>query len=224
MAADPAQKTDRLSPALDLVPEAVVAWNDDGKITAWNAAATRLFGYTRTEAVNRSVTVLVPPDRSEEQTQIEASLLADSTPQELNSVRRNRSGKRIPVHIHYPLAALVGRPFRTLVPNAQLADAQRHGSGAAAEQGVPGRRVDGTMFAVGVSINPAVLDGAAYVAVVRDETERRAAERIKNEFLSVISHELRTPLTSIRGSLGLLEAGVLGALPDEAQEIVGIAR
>ncbi|MFT7624483.1 MAG: signal transduction histidine kinase, partial [Myxococcota bacterium] len=52
----------------------------------------------------------------------------------------------------------------------------------------------------------------------------RAAERIKNEFLSVISHELRTPLTSIRGSLGLLEAGVLGALPDEAQEIVGIAR
>jgi len=42
-------------------------------------------------------------------------------------------------------------------------------------------------------------------------------------FLSTVSHELRTPLTSIRGSLGLLASGALGALSDEVVEVVAIA-
>jgi PAS domain S-box-containing protein len=48
-------------------------------------------------------------------------------------------------------------------------------------------------------------------------------ERLKIGFLSTVSHELRTPLTSIRGSLGLLASGALGALPQEAVEIVAVA-
>jgi signal transduction histidine kinase len=54
-------------------------------------------------------------------------------------------------------------------------------------------------------------------------SERQNIERSKSEFISVVSHELRTPLTSIRASLGLLEAGVLGDLPEKAREIVKIA-
>jgi hypothetical protein len=38
-----------------------------------------------------------------------------------------------------------------------------------------------------------------------------------------VSHELRTPLTSIRGSLGLLASGAVGALSDEVVEVVAIA-
>jgi len=57
----------------------------------------------------------------------------------------------------------------------------------------------------------------------QDITERRAAERAKDEFTAVVSHELRTPLTSIRGSLGLLESGVLGPLPEKGRRMVEIA-
>jgi signal transduction histidine kinase len=60
--------------------------------------------------------------------------------------------------------------------------------------------------------------------VATDISERTRIERMKNEFVSVVSHELRTPLTSIRGSLGLLEGGVVGALPEQAQQLVTIAR
>ena len=60
---------------------------------------------------------------------------------------------------------------------------------------------------------------------VAEETVKRLKEidRLKQEFLSTVSHELRTPLTSIRGSLGLLTSGAVGALPGEAVELVAIA-
>jgi PAS domain S-box-containing protein len=51
----------------------------------------------------------------------------------------------------------------------------------------------------------------------------RTMDRIKTEFVSTVSHELRTPLTSIRGSLGLLEAGVLGELPVKALDMIKVA-
>jgi len=43
-----------------------------------------------------------------------------------------------------------------------------------------------------------------FVGIVRDISERKKVERLKNEFVSTVSHELRTPLTSIRGSLDLV--------------------
>ena len=56
-----------------------------------------------------------------------------------------------------------------------------------------------------------------------DVTRLREADRMKDHFVSVVSHELRTPLTSMRGSLGLLAAGVTGDLPEEAKPMVDIA-
>ncbi|MEG4323524.1 MULTISPECIES: PAS domain S-box protein [unclassified Microcoleus] len=62
-----------------------------------------------------------------------------------------------------------------------------------------------------------------YVGTVTDITESRAIEKMKNEFISIVSHELRTPLTSIRGSLGLLAAGVLKDRPETAKKMLDIA-
>ena len=62
-----------------------------------------------------------------------------------------------------------------------------------------------------------------FANVVRDTTQKHEVEQLKSEFISTVSHELRTPLTSIRGSLGLLEAGAAGLLPDKAQSLIKIA-
>jgi PAS domain S-box-containing protein len=61
------------------------------------------------------------------------------------------------------------------------------------------------------------------IGVLQDITTRKQAEQVKDEFISVVGHELRTPLTSIRGSLGLLEGGVFGELPAEAQGMLALA-
>ncbi len=90
---------------------------------------------------------------------------------------------------------------------------------------VLGQRKDGSVFPMYLAVSEVRLgEQRLFTGFVRDITEVKAAERMKNEFISIVSHELRTPLTSVRGSLGLLEANAAGALPDGAYELVSIAR
>jgi PAS domain S-box-containing protein len=65
---------------------------------------------------------------------------------------------------------------------------------------------------------------AGFYAVAHDITLLKRIDRMKSEFISTVSHELRTPLTSVRGSLGLMSAGVVGKLPDAANHLVAIAQ
>ncbi len=61
------------------------------------------------------------------------------------------------------------------------------------------------------------------VAIIRNITDRKKIDRMKNEFISMVSHELRTPLTSIMGTLGLLVGGVSLKLEGPAKELVEVA-
>lgn len=56
-----------------------------------------------------------------------------------------------------------------------------------------------------------------------DISDRKAAERMKDEFASIVGHELRTPLSSIHGSLRLLASGRLGTLTSQGQEFLEIS-
>ena len=86
-------------------------------------------------------------------------------------------------------------------------------------------RRDGTTVEVESSCAPLVVDGDVCGAVVSvtDIGKRRAVERMKDEFVSVVSHEIRTPLTSVRGSLGLLASGRFGDLPPQGARLVELA-
>ncbi len=89
---------------------------------------------------------------------------------------------------------------------------------------VEGLRKNGTRFPIHLAVAEVVLGGQRiFTGIVRDITESRKIERMKNEFISTVSHELRTPLTSIRGSLGLIAGGAVGAIPDKVKALVEIA-
>ena len=54
--------------------------NLDGVISAWNAAAERMFGYTEREAIGQPITTIIPPDLHDEEHGI---------------LRRLRAGERV---------------------------------------------------------------------------------------------------------------------------------
>jgi PAS domain S-box-containing protein len=65
--------------------------------------------------------------------------------------------------------------------------------------------------------------GSFAALIIHDITQRKQAERLKNEFLANISLELQTPLTSIIGYSQMLLVGIEGELPPEIfEDIQGI--
>ncbi len=80
------------------------------------------------------------------------------------------------------------------------------------------KRKDGSVFP-GETIARIITreDGEIFmVGTVRDISERKEIERLKDEFIATMNHELRTPLTSISGSIKLLKDLVKEKLdPDE---------
>lgn len=66
------------------------------------------------------------------------------------------------------------------------------------------------------------MAGGGYLMTFRDFTERNDLDRLKSQFVSTISHELRTPLTSIIGSMGLVNGGAGGDIPEDARNLIKI--
>ncbi|MBW4564095.1 MAG: response regulator [Mojavia pulchra JT2-VF2] len=87
-----------------------------------------------------------------------------------------------------------------------------------------GCRKNGIEFPAEASISKLNIAGEiVYTVILRDITEQKQIERMKDEFVSVVSHELRTPLTSIHGSLGMLTSGLLKAESEQGKRLLQIA-
>ena len=66
-------------------------------------------------------------------------------------------------------------------------------------------RADGSAVPVDTVVTAVALPGeTAYVAVVRDMSERRALERMQEAFVANVAHDLKNPLATIRGQAPLL--------------------
>ena len=85
---------------------------------------------------------------------------------------------------------------------------------------------DGCMHSLNVTYIPHIQEAdlvQGFFALTSDISDRKAIERMKDEFISVVSHELRTPLTSIHSSLKILATGKLGSLSPKGQRMLQIA-
>ena len=83
---------------------------------------------------------------------------------------------------------------------------------------------DGTRFPIELNLSAVKIKNKwNSIGILRDITNRKQVEQMKNEFISIVNHELRTPLTSLRGSLGLIMGGVTGQLSEKTRQLLEIA-
>jgi PAS domain S-box-containing protein len=79
--------------------DAIVSKNLDGIITSWNKSAERIFGYAPEEAIGRHITLLIPPERHAEESDILARLRRGERVDHFQTVRRRKDGSLFDVSL-----------------------------------------------------------------------------------------------------------------------------
>ena len=113
-APDPARNRDRGRTAVSLGPmkdrwllaaivesseDAIVSKDLTGTVTTWNKAAERIFGYQAPEVIGKSITLLLPPDRLNEESIFLERLKRGERIHHFETVRVRKDGTQVPVSL-----------------------------------------------------------------------------------------------------------------------------
>ncbi len=79
--------------------DAIISKTLDGQITSWNHAAVLLFGYSAEEAIGKSITLIIPPERHAEEREVLARLRAGERIEHFETIRVTRDGRRVEVSL-----------------------------------------------------------------------------------------------------------------------------
>jgi PAS domain S-box-containing protein len=163
--------------------DAIVGKNLDGIIESWNVGAERLFGYSADEAIGQPITIIIPPDRFDEERLILEQLRQGERIEPFETVRLSKGGQAVDISLTVsPIRSASGR----IIGASKIARDIRERRRAEQERDL---------------------------LLAREQAARNEAEllnRMKDEFLATISHELRTPLNAILGWATLLRRSELG--------------
>lgn len=88
-----------LSAIVDSSDDAIVSKDLNGTITSWNKGAERVFGYTADEVIGKSITIIIPPDRLEEEPNILGRLRRGERVDHFETVRRRKDGRLIDISL-----------------------------------------------------------------------------------------------------------------------------
>ena len=88
-----------LAAIVEFSGDAIVTKDLNAIVQSWNAGAQRLFGYSAEEIVGKSITLLIPPDRLNEETEILNRLRQGLPFERIETIRVHKSGRQIPVSL-----------------------------------------------------------------------------------------------------------------------------
>src|SRR5262245_49986377 len=88
-----------LSAIIESSDDAIISKNLDGIIMSWNKGAERIFGYQEQEVIGKPVTVLMPPERYNEEPAILASIRQGERFDHYETVRKRKDGSLIDISL-----------------------------------------------------------------------------------------------------------------------------
>jgi PAS domain S-box-containing protein len=79
--------------------DAIISKTLDGVVTSWNKGAERIFGYSAQEAIGRPITVIIPPERHDEERSILERIRRGERINHYETVRVSKEGRFIDVSL-----------------------------------------------------------------------------------------------------------------------------
>ncbi|MES2595881.1 MAG: ATP-binding protein [Verrucomicrobiota bacterium] len=89
----------RLAAIVDSSDDAIISKSLEGIITSWNVGAARIFGYETGEVIGRHISMLIPPDRLQEEPQILRRLQKGERVDHFETVRVRKDGRLVDISV-----------------------------------------------------------------------------------------------------------------------------
>jgi diguanylate cyclase (GGDEF)-like protein/PAS domain S-box-containing protein len=116
----------RLASIVEHSAEAMATKDASGIITAWNAGAERLYGYSSEEAIGQPITIIIPPDRLGEADEFLAAALAGQTISQRETARVRKDGSLVEVSVTVsPLRDHQGKPVGASIITRDVTERNR---------------------------------------------------------------------------------------------------
>lgn len=90
---------DWLAAIIEGSADAIISKNLDGIIQTWNGGAVQLFGYAAEEAIGKSITILIPKDRLDEEFAILAQIQRGKRVEHFETKRRRKDGSLVDISL-----------------------------------------------------------------------------------------------------------------------------
>jgi len=91
--------TQRIASIVESSDDAIISKDLNGVITSWNQGAERIFGYPAEEVVGKPITILIPPDRHNEELAILERIRRGERVEHYETVRMRKHGSRVDISL-----------------------------------------------------------------------------------------------------------------------------
>jgi PAS domain S-box-containing protein len=92
-----AEARERLAAIVESSDNAIISKTLNGTVTAWNRGAEKVFGYSASEALGKTMWMIIPEERAAEEIDILARIGRGESVEHFETIRTRRDGKRIDI-------------------------------------------------------------------------------------------------------------------------------